>query len=186
MLINFFKTKKLSSSFDEQMNLGKWNSDSDLFSNDFYSNNNGGGVSNTFFNSGNEKSKFSSNFSSFSPPTKISNFDFPSTSTKNNKIFEKQQEKEKQKQKQQEEDFLKKQRNRTRSEPANVYYSSNIKKPCNLCGKESIFECNFCANLIKKGINLEKIFFCSDCMKQGWKNHHGTHEKLSVEYKIFL
>eukprot|EP01080_Neovahlkampfia_damariscottae_P009350 gene9350-1437_t len=164
--LNFSSSfSKLSSSFDDQMNLGKWSSSTD----DLYDSNDFNSYKSPFFNSRKETSKFSSNFSSFTSSKPTTPFDFPSSH------------------KEEQNSFMKQPRNRTKSEPANVYYSnSNIKKPCNICSKESIFECNFCANLIKKGVNLQKIFFCSDCMKTGWKNHHKIHEKLSVEYKIFL
>jgi hypothetical protein len=113
---------------------------------------------------------FKSNFNSSFTPT---SYDFPSQMESN---FSKKYFNEN-------ENFGKNQRNRTKSEPSNLM---NVKQPCNNCGVESIFECNFCANLIRKGVNLEKIFFCSDCMKKCWKIHHKIHEKLSVEYKIFL
>jgi hypothetical protein len=61
--------------------------------------------------------------------------------------------------------------------------SENI---CSFCDNISTFECNFCANLIKKGVNLDSIFFCSDCLNKNLKNHQKIHENLKQKYSVFL
>jgi len=57
---------------------------------------------------------------------------------------------------------------------------------CDLCQQESTFECNFCGNLRRKGVDIAKAYFCSDCIQKAWKDHHKIHERLSLEFKHLL
>lgn len=59
--------------------------------------------------------------------------------------------------------------------------------PCKMCGVESCFECNFCANLRMRGVkSIPATFFCANCWTQGWKEHHKIHEHLCKQYAHFI
>jgi hypothetical protein len=76
--------------------------------------------------------------------------------------------------------------NNNKNDNYNNKLKSIEKNKCTLCKKESTFECNFCANLRKKGIEISPVYFCSDCTLIGWKNHQKQHEILKEKYSIFL
>lgn len=53
-----------------------------------------------------------------------------------------------------------------------------VRQPCAVCGEESMFECNFCATLRKRGLPKPPTFFCSEHLSSSyWKEHQKVHEQ---------
>lgn len=57
-----------------------------------------------------------------------------------------------------------------------------VKQPCMVCGRESIFECNVCANLRRKGVATLSAYFCSAEHQQAAFAHH---QRFHMEHHHF-
>jgi hypothetical protein len=74
----------------------------------------------------------------------------------------------------------------TKHSPSNATPNETTSKlrcasqPCAVCAAESMFECNFCSGLRRKGIPVPSTFFCDAHLSSStWKEHQKVHEQYS-------
>ncbi|EFC40815.1 predicted protein [Naegleria gruberi] len=72
---------------------------------------------------------------------------------------------------------------KTPTTPATPTKSSRrvpVNQPCVVCGQESMYECNFCASLRRKGVHVAPTYFCSsEHQMLAWKEHQKVHQSAS-------